>query len=323
MMNATCKPVPYTGHALQQFDAEGTIREARAKEVMRNISIAYPKQTAIMERIEALRLSTLGIRGVPLPGLRLSQVSQAGKTKTLEIYIHNLQCSKEVGEAEDNYRQVVFLGLKRRVTVKMFYQRLLRELGDPHPEKGNLETLVQRAEEFLGRLRVELLIVDEVQHLANPRSDSGEVTDELKSFLDRGVVPVVFAGNEESESFFGNNAQLSARLGAPLELNPTNLDAGDDAKMFKAFCIGLDKAISASGLFPQSSNFGSKEVLQGLVIASSGHIGRVCRLVGAAMEHAARRDAEYVEVYDLSFAIDNIGIRSQWISYNPFNERGL
>lgn len=323
MRRSTCNPVPNTGHALQQFDAEGTEREARAKEVMRNISIAYPKQAAIMERIEALRLSTLGIRGVPLPGLRLSQVSQAGKTKTLETYIHNLQSRKEVAENEDNCRQVVFVGLKRRVTVKMFYQRLLLELGDPHPEKGNLETLVQRAEEFLDRLRVELLIVDEVQHLANPRSDSGEVTDELKSFLDQGVVPVVFAGNEESESFFENNAQLSARLGAPLELNPTNLNASDDAKMFKAFCIDLDKAISASGLFPRSSNFGSNEVLQGLVVASSGHIGRVCRLVGAAMEHAARRDAEYVEVYDLSFAIDNLGIPSRWIGHNPFKECGL
>lgn len=323
MRRSTCNPAPTTGHALQQFDAEGTEREARAKEIMRSILIAYPKQTAIMERIEALRLSTLGIRGVPLPGLRLSQVSQAGKTKTLETYIHNLQGIREVGETEDNCQQIVFLGLKRRVTVKMFYQRLLRELGDPHPEKGNLETLVQRAEEFLSKLRVELLIVDEVQHLANPRSDSGEVTDELKSFLDRGVVPVVFAGNEESENFFENNPQLSARLGAPLELNPTNLDASEDAKMFKAFCIGLDKAISASGLFPQSSNFGSKEVLQGLVVASSGHIGRVCRLVGAAMEHAARRDAEYVEIYDLSFAIDNLGIRSRWIGHNPFEERGL
>lgn len=315
--------MPSTGHALQQFDAKGTEREARAKEVMRNISIAYPKQTAIMERIEALRLSTLGIRGVPLPGLRLSQVSQAGKTKTLETYIRNLQSSKDVGDTEDNCRQIVFVGLKRRVTVKMFYQRLLRELGDPHPEQGNLETLVQRAEEFLGRLRVELLIVDEVQHLANPRSDSGEVTDELKSFLDQGVVPVVFAGNEDSATFFENNGQLSARLGAPLELNPTNLHASDDAKMFKAFCLGLDKAICASGLFPRSSNFASKEVLQGLVVASSGHIGRVCRLVGAAMEHAARRDAEYVEVYDLSFAIDNLGIPSRWIGHNPFKERRL
>ncbi|MEO1968472.1 MAG: TniB family NTP-binding protein [Sphingomonadaceae bacterium] len=313
-------PVPSTGHALQQFDDEGTRREMLAKKVMRDISIPYPKQIAIMQRIEALRLSTLGIRGEPLPGLRLSQVSQAGKTKTLQTYILGLRAKIKYGKSEKSKNQVVYIGLKRRVTVKMFYQRLLSEMGDTHPDKGNLETLIQRAEEFLRKLGVELLIVDEVQHLANPRSDSQEVTDELKSFLDRGVVPVVFAGNEESRHFFENNAQLSARLGAPLELSPTNVRANQDAKMFKAFCIDLDRAITASGVVERLSNLGCDEVLRGLLIASSGHIGRVCRLVGAALEHAARRHAEFVEIYDLSFAIDNLALPSKWVSHNPFKK---
>ena len=312
--------MPATGRALPQFDRDGTLRETAAKEAMRSISIEYPKQTAIMQRIEALRLSTLGVRGIPLPGLRLSQVSQAGKTKTFQSYITDLKARTQLEAGRVNPRQVVYLGLKRRITVKMLYQRLLAELGDPHPEKGNLETLVQRAEEFLQRLEVELLIVDEVQHLANGRTDSGEVTDELKSFLDQGLVPVVFAGNEESRPFFEENSQLSARLGTPLELTPTDASAKAEAQMFKQFCIQLDQAITASGAVRQPSNFGSKEVLQGLLVSSSGHIGRVCRLVGAALEHAARRDADLVEIYDLSYAVEHLALPSRWATRNPFGK---
>ncbi len=310
--------LPVTGRALPQYDREGTLRETAAKDAMRSISIQYPKQTAIMERIEALRLSTIGVRGVPLPGLRLSQVSQAGKTKTFEQYIAGLKMRARADGQDPNRHQVVYIGLNRRVTVKMLYQRLLTKLGDPHPEKGNLETLVQRAEEFLRRFDVQLLIVDEIQHLANSRSDSGEVTDELKSFLDQGLVPVVFAGNEESKRFFEANSQLSVRLGTPLELTPTDLNASAEARMFRSFCIQLDEAITRSGVVRQSSNFGSKEALSGLFVASSGHVGRVCRLVGAALEHAARRDADYIEIYDLCHAVENLALPAKWTRRNPF-----
>jgi hypothetical protein len=318
----SAKALPTTGRALPQYDREATLRETAAKAAMRRISIAYPKQLAIMERIEALRLSTLGVRGLPLPGLRLSQVSQAGKTKTFERYITELKARTAAEGLPSNPHQVVYLGLKRRVTVKMLYQRLLMQLGDAHPDKGNLEILVQRAEEFLLKFGVELLIVDEVQHLANTRTDSNEVTDELKSFLDQGLVPVVFAGNEDSRPFFEENMQLSARLGTPLELTPVDLSTKAEASMFKTFCIQLDQAIANEGVTKMLSGFEAPSTLQGLLVTSGGHVGRVCRIVGAALEHAARREADYIERYDLAYAVENLAIPSRWTLRNPFSGEG-
>jgi hypothetical protein len=310
--------LPTTGRALPQYDPAGTARETAAKTFMRDLCLPHPKQSAIMERIEALRLSTLGVRGVSLPGLRLSQVSQAGKTKTLERYMSDLRARTQAHGGRLNPHQVVYLGLKRRITVKMLYQRLLTTLGDPHPDKGNLEILVQRAEEFLLKSGVELLIVDEVQHLANSRADSNQVTDELKSFLDQGLVPVVFAGNEDSRGFFEENIQLTARLGAPLELTPTDVSEAAEARMFKTFCKQLDEAIANSGVVARAAGFEHKEILGALLTASSGHIGRVCRIVGAALEHAARRDAEFIETYDLAYAVDHLAVPARWTARNPF-----
>jgi len=314
--------VPATGHALPCYDPAGTLREVVARKAFGQIFVPYPKQTAIMERIEALRLSTLGMRGTPLPGLRLSQVSQAGKSRTLERYISDLRAKTEAEGQPANPHQVVYIGLKRRVTVKMLYQRLLMTLGDKHTNVGNLEILTQRAEEFIAHFGVELLIVDEVQHLANTRTDSGEVTDELKAFMDAGLVPVVFAGNEESLRFFEDNNQLAARLGIPLELSPTDVRTRSDAVLFKTFCVQLDEAMVDAGATKMPSDFHKAEIIKALLVASSGHIGRVCRIVGAALDHAARRDANFVEVYDLSHAVRHLAIPSQWVQKNPFPEAG-
>jgi hypothetical protein len=312
--------LPTTGHSLPRYDAAGTEREARAERILSTIFIPYPRQTAIMERIEALRCATLGKRGVPLPGLRLSQVSQAGKSKTLERYIEELHTRMQVEGQPANPHRVLYIGLKRRVTVKMLYQHILMKLGDPHASHGNVEILSQRAEEFVRKFGVELLIVDEVQHLGNTRKDSSDVADELKTFMDSGLVPVVFSGNEKSRAFFEENNQLTVRLGIPLELSP--ISAKSDVALFKAFCLRLDEAIAQAGATRGPSNFKDGKILSGLLAASNGHIGRVCRIVQAALAHAARRDADFIEVHDLSFAITNLAIPAAWTVKNPFPEVG-
>lgn len=315
--------LPVTGHALPRYDQAGTEREQSARRAFESIYVPYQKQTVIMERIEALRLSTLHRRGVPLPGLRLSQVSQAGKSKALQRYRESLAERCMATGEEVNPYQVIYIGLQKRVTVKMLYQRLLKQLGDNHSHVGNLEMLTQRAEEFLAARSVELLIVDEVQHLANTRTDSEQVTDELKSFLDAGLVPVVFAGNEHSRPFFEENNQLAARLGVPLELSPVDVATKSEAVLFKTFCLGLDQALVRSGAVSRPCDFAHGKVLRGLLLASGGHIGRVCRIVGAALDHASRRDAEFVEAYDLAHAVQNLAIPSAWTISNPFTQEAL
>lgn len=313
-------PVPRTGHAIAQYDMAATLREVAAMKAFKAIVVPHAPQEAVMARIEALRLKTLGIRGVPLPGLRLSERPQAGKSKTLERYRLDLAKRMAEEESEPNPYQVLYLNLRTRVTVKMICQQLLRSLGDPHSDQGNTDQVLQRASEFMMHRCVELLIVDEVQHLSKARNDSNEVTDELKNFLDAGIVPLVLAGNLDSKKFFERNDQLASRLGSPLELSPLDPKLNGQAKLFKAFCINLDNALFASGATRQLSGFGQSEILGALLKASSGHVGRVCRVVEAALEHAARRDADYIETYDLSFAVRTFAIPQEYVFSDPFAE---
>lgn len=309
---------PRTGRATPQYDDAGIARAAAALVAFGTIHIAYPPQQAIAGRIEVLRQRSLGRRGEPLPGLRLSQLSQAGKTRTFTEYRRQLMSRTLLATGASNPHQVLYLGLEVRVTVKMMCCQILRMLGDPHWDKGNTDEIKQRTREFMHARGVELLFVDEIQHLAKESTERTDVTDELKRFLDMGIVPVVFAGNEESRAFFERNAQLASRLGPPLELSP--VDAGETAQLaaFKQFCADLDAAMVTARAIGSPSSLAEASQLNGLLVASGGHIGRVCRIVEAALEHAVLREADFIELFDLSYAVETFAIPQGYTTANPF-----
>ena len=312
------RSAPCTGRAFPQYDDASIARGVAAMCAFSNIDIAYRTQDAIMGRIDVLRRRCLGQRGVPLPGLRLSQVSQAGKTRTFERYRRRLAQTSILATGTANPWQVLYLGLEVRVSVKMMCQELLRMLGDPYATRGNTDEVKLRTKEFMVHRGVELLIIDEAQHLARDSQDKVDVTDEIKRFLDMGIVPVVLAGNEDSRRFFERNQQLASRLGAPLELSPVDAEDMGQLQAFVEFCGQLDAALVENGIFPAPSDLAAREQVEGLLKAASGHIGRVCRIVECALEHAALREAECIELFDLRHAVEAFAIPQGYIRENPF-----
>src|SRR3546814_5148096 len=81
-------------------------------------------------------------------------------------------------------------------------------MHDPDWSTGTEKVLRVRIDEFVRRLGVELLVVDEIQHLRREGNDVNDVTDALKRWLDVGSVPLVLVGNMDSQPFFERNKQL-------------------------------------------------------------------------------------------------------------------
>ncbi|MBX9860506.1 MAG: ATP-binding protein [Sphingomonas sp.] len=315
--NGSGAPLPRTGRAMPQHDDETELRCAQALEAYKAFFLKYERQEAIVSRINILRLSCLGKRDVPLDGRRLSEVSQAGKSRMLRAYRDRMNAMPGPDGQPNPYR-VLYVELKGAHTLKMLCRVLLRMLGDPHPEVGNAEDVQERVRRFIRTRGVELLIVDEVQHLNGHSNNKMDITDELKLFLDAGIVPVVFAGNEKSRAFFLRNDQLSARLGPALELSPLSATQAHERTLFKTFCRDLDDALVKHGIMRNRSGLDGAAALKGLLAASGGHVGRVCRIVEAAVEHAVMRQADFVELYDLSHAVDTFAIPQRYIKRNPF-----
>src|SRR3546814_7648992 len=81
----------------------------------------------------------------------------------------------------------------------------------------------------------------------------------------------------DSQPFFERNKQLCARLGTPLDLSPLAASKQRDAIHFKAFCSRYDDKLVESGAVRKSPGLSGSAMLEGLIIASGGHVGRVSR----------------------------------------------
>lgn len=314
-------PQPVTGRLEPVFTDELDDKCARALEALKGIYVPHDKHRVIRSRINTLRLSSLALLrcGEALEGRALVQGTGAGKTTILKQIAHDAN-TKPGRDGKVNPHRVFYIEMKVAGTLNMLCRRILKKIGDPHWNDGNADDVRERLEIAFAEKKVELVIVDEVQHLKGTSRDKLAIADELKGLLDAGIVPIVFAGTEKAKAFFEDNLELAGRLGASLDLAPLGKSTNDRRK-FRDFCRGLDDAIAKAEIFPRRPGFAVRENFTGMFHASGGHFGRVCRLVTVAVEHAVRREAEFVERYDLHAAVGTFAIPNAYCAGNPFEVR--
>lgn len=320
------RPSPVTG-SLKPFFFDDTLRERseQALAACQAIWIKNDLQDIVIAQLRAyLGAWRVATDRSSAGGRRLSQYSQAGKSATMrrlrKLLAHG---ARQRGEKPNRY-QVVIITLKKRLTLKNLYRLILKKLGDPHhdQEKVSIETLLQRIEELSTRLGVELVVIDEVQHLDNATKDTTDVLDQLKVFVDEALFPIVFVGDEDSEGFFERNVKFAARLGDPLKLEPLRpLPDTPDAEAFEQFCHRFDLALRNAGALGQLAGLKDKHLLDGLMEASGGHLGRVARILQVAVPHSVWRGAKTLDAYDLSHAVRSYAIKNKWVSHDPYSTK--
>lgn len=318
------RPKPLSGDLKPRFlDDELRVRSETALATCQAIWVKNDQQENIIAQLrQYLGAWSLAADKASAGGRRLSQYSQAGKSSTMRRLRKLLaHLTREQG-AKPNKYQVVIVTLKKRLTLKGLYRLILKKLGDPHhdQEPVSAETLLKRIEEHSARLGMELLVIDEVQHLENKTRDATEVLDQLKTFVDEALFPIVFVGDEDSLGFFERNAKFAARLGDPLELTPLKpLSSDADAVAFKEFCNRFDAALHKKGALAKRAGLQEEVLLNGLMKASGGHLGRVARILQIAVPHSVWRGADTVDAYDLSHAVRSYAIRNKWINEDPYS----
>ncbi|EJL37359.1 TniB protein [Caulobacter sp. AP07] len=285
----------------------------------RSTFIPYTKHVNFHSRCDYLQKLGALNRGKPQMGLRVLAPSGSGKsTAGLE---YKALVDRRRGDSA-NTSSVLFLPLKAATTSKRLMVQILRKLGDPYPDRGTEETLTYRVMQYLERRGIELLIIDEVQHLNARSSANSDVTDTLKSFLDAGVVPIVFLGTDEGKDLFERNLQLNGRLLAPFDMPALDASKGEERDLFATFVHDLCAEMHNRQVFTQSNDLLTEDVLACLLEVSAGVIGRVSRLFEAATEIALRRSAQSLEVQDLLVAVDRWALQQNFAQRNPFRLLG-
>jgi len=309
---------------------------ADAKLKAKSIWIDYEPQMDIIARLREYLAETRGRYRKSLDGRRLSQFTQTGKSATGWRLKTILAEARAAEGLPANPYQVIIVTIKEGMTIKGFLLNVLHEMSSEMSEKdrqdivdprGTVETLEFRIGEWAPKLGVELLIIEEVQRLQGALlsktgrlADRTNLTQQFQTMLDRGIVPMLLIGNEKSEGFFKCNKDFCGRLSIPLELPPADLNDKESVERFQKFCRDFDNALIRLGVFSVPSGLGDPSISIPLHKVSSGHVGRVARLIHEATAHAFRRGAAFIEPCDLSRATRKYAFTAGWTDDDPFSK---
>lgn len=314
-------PKRYSGRASTPIgDRWAEDRAADAARAFKTIWIEHQPQEMIVNELRRYVRQCAGYGGAPLIGCRLSEHSQAGKSATMARLKRALAEERAEAGLEPNDFQVVIIELDSQTSLKAVWQELLQALGDEYWDAPvSAKVLEKRISKWVKDLEVEVLVIDEVQHLDRKTTDAKLVTDRLKVFLNRGVVPLVLVGDEQADAFFASNPKLRARLPKGLSLTPLDVfSSKTDKKLFKQFCSSMDDAIFKLGFLQEKAGLSDDRILSALAEISKGHVGRVARLLELAFPEAVGRGADRIEPYDFSKAVRSYAIGNGWVRRDPF-----
>lgn len=283
--------------------------------LFRSIVIQYPRQLELHDRLDYLQALGRHSRGEPQMGLRVLAPTGSGKSTAARTYKRLVERGIP---PSDEHVPVLLLPLNSATTSRRLMVQILQALGDPVAEKGTEQALQARAVSYMRRLGVELLIIDEVQHLTYRSNAKIDVTDALKSFLDAGVAPIAFLGTETALPLFEANLQLNGRLIAPFDMPKLDVAKAEERSLFASFVAALCQEMEAKQLFAAPITLVRPDVLGGLMEVTDGVIGRVSRLFEVAVEIALRRGSVSFDLEDVSTAVEQWAVRQGFALRNPF-----
>ncbi len=206
--------------------------------------------------------------------------------------------------SEDGTTVPVFYSMiPSNATIKGLACRLLEDLGDPFYDRGTTISLTSRLCKLLNECKVELIILDEFQHLIDRDSDRvlRSTADWLKDVLNRTRIPIVLMGMPSSTAILTANPQLLRRFANKYELKAFNWNQGKERDDFLRFLIMLEKATS----LPQQSMLHSDEIAFRIFCATKGIVSYIKKLISKAAEISYMKNIDRITTESLALAYDD------------------
>lgn len=239
----------------------------------------------------------------------------SGKTTLLRWYASHFPKTEIAGQT---VIPVLVLDTPEAPSVKSLAEAVLIALGDPWAHKGTATEKTERILHLCKLCRVELIIIDEIQHFidSDRRSELKRVTEWLKQLINRLARPVLLAGLPRSILVTRSNPQLRRRFAAPFYLEPFGFKTKEQQLEFR----GLLKAF-AQDLPPGSIDIATHDVAIRLFYASCGLIDYVVKLLDDAVSRGGSGPDGAVLREDLAAAFVRVIWRGAPEHLNPFNPK--
>ena len=229
--------------------------------------VLFPAFDQALKRIS--RVHVLTQAGSMPRSLMILGPSGAGKSTVLAEYVRHFPF---VEEPEQRRIPVLRAEIKANPTVRSVAEDILKAMGCPMAYRGTVNEKTDRVVSSLKRFGVELLMLDEVQHLlgATGRSfGSNNETEWLKTLLNLVDIPVVLSGLPYAEALLTSNEQLRRRLDGICFMVPFSIEEDQSQADFAGVVHWFDREIHAG----RPIGLHEGDMLSRLFYASNGLIG--------------------------------------------------
>lgn len=257
--------------------------QAKALAAFRDVRIVHDKFQDAMARISNFHQAG---RYSDAPGvMSLIGHTGSGKTSIIQEYCRTRNVPGE-------FKKVLSIVVPENCTVKNLASRILSAIGDPKPTYGTREDMENRIKYYADRTNVELIVLDEFQHIAVRGSSTRQydAADWIKTQVEVLRKPILFSGLPEVDNIFVVNPQLETRRKAKIELYPLRLSSREARQAAHLFFYSVNQCLPLPR--PELSALHDTISINLLVTTSSGLLGYMMRVVHLATELAMLEQAE-------------------------------
>lgn len=219
--------------------------------------------------------------------MSLEGVTGAGKSTLIRAYLAAFpRYETETG----SQIPIFYMPTPSPVTVKGMAASMLTAMGDPAAHRGALWSMNVRLIHFLKVCGVQLVILDDFQHLVDAQTNRvlREVSDWLKTLIKETNLPFLVTGIEgEVEPILESNSQLSRLFAARERLTPFgwNPEQLETQQTFARFVHYAEQGVGLAF----SEELPRGEWLYRLHYATNGVVGNVMNLLRQSAYLAQQR----------------------------------
>ena len=261
------------------------------------IFIKYPRLKEILSKVDQCHRHAK-LTAEP-PCLFVTGPTGAGKT-TISRYFRENHPRRTTEEG--TVVPVLTATIPSPASVKSLATSLLDSLGDPIPDKGSTVSQTYRLYRLMGKCEVELVILDEFQHIIDRERLKvlNTAADWLKNLVNHTGKPMVLMGMPGADKILDANDQLERRFSSRMTLEPFGWGTKTREDDFRRFLQVLDENLP----FNTRSQLASWETALRIHYATGGVVGKVMALVRTATAKAVRDGQDRITLDRLSNAYE-------------------
>ncbi|MDZ4261416.1 TniB family NTP-binding protein [Pseudomonas mandelii] len=247
-------------------------------------------------------------------GLVIQGPSGVGKSTLIKEYVRELESAKR---KEGVHRSVLIVEIPSSPTKKNLATAMLTAMKDPYADSRghSAETKFARIILLLSNLGVEVVVLDEAQHLVDyKRNDAYEAADWIKSMMNETSITFVLVGLKRTEGLLWANEQLRRRFSATVDYNRFMLTESCWTQ-FAMLLQGIRELLPVASI-----NFSDKEMIRRFYLASFGLIDYLIKVIDRSVWLVQHRDAEGINLPILCEAFKDEVWSAAPEERNPFSD---